>query len=60
MDILCITKCRYEIQEQKEIPVRYTGIYDPVRTLRTILSFDKVVSYKALETSKYILLMFLN
>jgi hypothetical protein len=27
MHILYIDKCRYEIQEQKEFPVRYTGIY---------------------------------
>jgi hypothetical protein len=25
-DILYIDKCRYEIQEQKEVPVWYTGI----------------------------------
>jgi hypothetical protein len=25
-----IWKCRYEIQEQKEIPVWYTGIYRPI------------------------------
>jgi hypothetical protein len=27
MDIIHIDKCRYEIQEQKEVPVWYTGIY---------------------------------
>jgi hypothetical protein len=27
MGILYVDKCRYEIQEQKEVPVWYTGIY---------------------------------
>jgi hypothetical protein len=27
MGIVYIGKCRYEIKEQKEVPVRYTGIY---------------------------------
>jgi hypothetical protein len=30
MDIVYIDKCRYEIQEQKEVPVWYTGIYRPI------------------------------
>jgi hypothetical protein len=30
MDIVCIDKCQYEIQEQKEVPVWYTG---PFRAL---------------------------
>jgi hypothetical protein len=30
MDILCIYKCRYEIQDQKEVPVWYTGICRPI------------------------------
>jgi hypothetical protein len=25
-----MAKCRYEIQEQKEVPLRYTGIYRPI------------------------------
>jgi hypothetical protein len=25
-----VDKCRYEIQEQKEVPVWYTGIYGPI------------------------------
>jgi hypothetical protein len=28
MDISYFDKCRYEIQEQKEVPVWYTGIYN--------------------------------
>jgi hypothetical protein len=32
MGIVYIDKCRYEVQEQKEVPVWYTGIY------RSILS----------------------
>jgi hypothetical protein len=27
MDIVYIDKCRYEIREQKEVPVWYTGMY---------------------------------
>jgi hypothetical protein len=27
MDIAYTDKCRYEIQGQKEVPVRYTGIF---------------------------------
>jgi hypothetical protein len=30
MDVVYIGKCRYEIQEQKEVPVWYTGIYRPI------------------------------
>jgi hypothetical protein len=30
MDIVYTDKCRYEIQEQKEVPVWYTGIYRPI------------------------------
>jgi hypothetical protein len=30
MDIVYIKKCRYEIEEQKEVPVWYTGIYRPI------------------------------
>jgi hypothetical protein len=30
MIIVCIDKCRYEIQQQKEAPVCYTGIYWPI------------------------------
>jgi hypothetical protein len=30
MDIVCIDKCRYEIQEQKEVSVWYTVIYRPI------------------------------
>jgi hypothetical protein len=35
MDIVYIDKFRHEIQEQKEVPVRYTGIY---RTIKSINS----------------------
>jgi hypothetical protein len=28
-------KCRYEIQEQKEVPVWYTGIYLPISSTDT-------------------------
>jgi hypothetical protein len=28
--IIYVDKCRYEIREQKEVPVRYTGIYRPI------------------------------
>jgi hypothetical protein len=30
MDIVYIDKCRYEIQERKEVPVCYTGVYRPI------------------------------
>jgi hypothetical protein len=30
MDIGHVDKCRYEIQEYKEVPVWYTGIYRPI------------------------------
>jgi hypothetical protein len=30
MYIVFNDKCRYEIQEQKEVPVRYTVIYWPI------------------------------
>jgi hypothetical protein len=30
MDIVYIDKFQYEIQEQKEVPVRYTAIYRPI------------------------------
>jgi hypothetical protein len=30
MNIVYIDKSRYEIQEQKEVPVWYTGIYRPI------------------------------
>jgi hypothetical protein len=30
MDIVYVDKCRYEVQEQKEVPVWYTGIYRPI------------------------------
>jgi hypothetical protein len=30
MDIVYIDKWRYEIQEQKEVPLWYTGIIDPL------------------------------
>jgi hypothetical protein len=30
IDIVHIDKCPHEIQEQKEVPVRYIGIYRPV------------------------------
>jgi hypothetical protein len=36
MDILYVDRCRYEIQEYKENPVRYTGIYLP--SSRTVYS----------------------
>jgi hypothetical protein len=35
MAIVYIDKCRYEIQEQKEVPVCYTGIH------RSISSTDE-------------------
>jgi hypothetical protein len=28
--LVYIDKCQYEIQEQKEVPVWYTGIYRPI------------------------------
>jgi hypothetical protein len=31
MDIVYIGKCRYQIQEQKEVPVQYTAILTPWR-----------------------------
>jgi hypothetical protein len=30
MDIVYIDKCRCEIQEEKKVPVWYTGIYRPI------------------------------
>jgi hypothetical protein len=30
MDIVYVDKCRYEIQEPKEVIVSYTGIYRPI------------------------------
>jgi hypothetical protein len=30
MDVVYVDKFRYEIQEQKEVPVWYTGIYRPI------------------------------
>jgi hypothetical protein len=30
MDVVYIGKHRYEIQEQKEVPVWYTGTYRPI------------------------------
>jgi hypothetical protein len=36
-DIVCIDKCRYEIQEQNEIPEWYTGIYRPISSTGNIL-----------------------
>jgi hypothetical protein len=33
MDIVHIEECRYGIKEQEEVPVRYTGIYQPFRVL---------------------------
>jgi hypothetical protein len=30
MDIIYIDKFRYEIQEQREVPVCYTGMYQPI------------------------------
>jgi hypothetical protein len=27
---ICIDKCRYEIQEEKDVPVWYAGIYLPI------------------------------
>jgi hypothetical protein len=35
IDIVCIDKCWYEIWEQKEVLVSYTGIYWPI--LSTVL-----------------------
>jgi hypothetical protein len=33
MGIVYIDKCRNEIQEQKEVPVWYTGIYPPISSI---------------------------
>jgi hypothetical protein len=33
MDIVYIDKCRYEIQEQKEVPVWYTGTFQAMGIL---------------------------
>jgi hypothetical protein len=33
MDIVCVDKCLYEIQEQKEVPVRYTGMNRPISSI---------------------------
>jgi hypothetical protein len=30
MGVVHIDKCRYEIQEQEDVPVCYTGIYRPI------------------------------
>jgi hypothetical protein len=30
MDIVNIDKCRYEVQEQKEVPIWYAGMYRPI------------------------------
>jgi hypothetical protein len=35
MGIVHIDKCRYEIQEQKEFPVWYTGVYRPIKSTVT-------------------------
>jgi hypothetical protein len=43
MDIVYIDKCRYEIQEQKEVPVRYTGIYRRISSTVT----KPIVSYSS-------------
>jgi hypothetical protein len=33
MDVVYVDVCRYEIQELKDIPVWYTGIYRPILDL---------------------------
>jgi hypothetical protein len=33
MNIVCVDKCLYEIQEQKEVPVRYTGMNRPISSI---------------------------
>jgi hypothetical protein len=36
MDVVYIDKSRYEIQEVKEVPVRYAGIYRPISSTANI------------------------
>jgi hypothetical protein len=40
MAIVYIDKCRYSIQEQKEVTVRYTGTYRPISSTAYILESD--------------------
>jgi hypothetical protein len=35
MDIIYTDKCRYEIQEQKEVPVWYPGTYRSILSITT-------------------------
>jgi hypothetical protein len=37
MYILYIDKCRYEIQEQKEVPIWYTGTHRPVSSTSAVV-----------------------
>jgi hypothetical protein len=56
MDIVYIDKCRYEIQEQKEVPVRYTGIYRPISSTeyKSCLIVCIKISLKRVITDQYI------
>jgi hypothetical protein len=41
MDIIYIDMCRYDIQEQREVPVRYAGIYRPISSTAFNLDTEK-------------------
>jgi hypothetical protein len=53
MDILCIDKCRYEIQEQKEVPLWYTGIYQFISSTDIMSFFHECDPKRLLRNSVF-------
>jgi hypothetical protein len=56
MDIVYIDKRRYDIQEQKEVPVWYTGIHRSISSYNIFLQINMPENYQSLNsnlTTKY-------
>jgi hypothetical protein len=56
--VIYIDKCRYEIQEQKEVPVWYICIYRPTSSTAVWLKMSEVLMYFYLQILVKYLLMY--
>jgi hypothetical protein len=44
MDVTYTDKCWYYVQKQKEVPVWYTGIYQPISGTDSVVLLSEVVA----------------
>jgi hypothetical protein len=57
MGIIYIDMCRYDIQEQREVPVRYAGIYRPISSTAFNLDTEKNWRLYSLQIQIVMILM---